>query len=164
MSTGVSKLATLPVLDDTLCQQLQVFMLKNIPLTRAMQMTLEVHQHTLMIKAPLQPNINDKGTAFGGSISSLMTLAGWCWMWLVNTAHQFSREIVIHQGMSSFLLPVKQELHIVCNGPDQKDWTNYLLVMHRKGRARLSLQSDAMLDKGKVAASLAAKYVTLQPS
>src|SRR5690606_33850408 len=31
----------------------------------------------LRLQAPLADNVNDKGCAFGGSLSSLMTLAGW---------------------------------------------------------------------------------------
>ena len=31
----------------------------------------------LRMRAPLAINVNDKGTAFGGSMTSLMTLAGW---------------------------------------------------------------------------------------
>jgi thioesterase domain-containing protein len=31
----------------------------------------------LQLQAPLAANINDKGSAFGGSLASLMTLAAW---------------------------------------------------------------------------------------
>src|SRR5512133_1089646 len=37
---------------------------------------------TLRLQAPLAANINDKGCAFGGSLVSLMTLAGWGLVWL----------------------------------------------------------------------------------
>ncbi len=32
---------------------------------------------SLTLAVPLAPNINDKGCAFGGSLTSLMTLASW---------------------------------------------------------------------------------------
>ena len=36
----------------------------------------------LQLSAPLAANVNDKGCAFGGSLASLMTLAGWGWLML----------------------------------------------------------------------------------
>ena len=38
---------------------------------------VEATGERLRLHAPLAPNINDKGCAFGGSLGSLMTLAGW---------------------------------------------------------------------------------------
>ena len=49
-----------------------------IPLVREMQIeVLGEAEGRLRLRAPLAPNVNDKGSAFGGSLASLMTLAGW---------------------------------------------------------------------------------------
>ena len=57
---------------------LQSLILSEIPMARAMDMSLRDYDGAqLTIAAPLAPNINDKGCAFGGSLVSLMTLAGW---------------------------------------------------------------------------------------
>ena len=53
---------------------------REIPLARAMALTVAGYDGaTLALAAPLAPNGNDKGCAFGGSLASLMTLAGWAW-------------------------------------------------------------------------------------
>ena len=53
--------------------------LRLIPQVLAMQVQLAGERDgRLCLRAPLGPNVNDKGTAFGGSLVSLMTLAGWC--------------------------------------------------------------------------------------
>src|SRR6185437_5175561 len=52
--------------------------LEHIPLARAMQLRVPRYSgDELEMTAPLAPNINDKGCAFGGSMASLLTLAGW---------------------------------------------------------------------------------------
>ncbi len=40
----------------------------------------------VVLRAPLAPNANHKGTAFGGSLYSLAVLTGWAW------AHALSRD------------------------------------------------------------------------
>src|SRR5690606_24608867 len=49
-----------------------------MPPARAMQLRITAgHADRLRLEAPLAANVNDKGTAFGGSLVSLMTLAAW---------------------------------------------------------------------------------------
>lgn len=57
---------------------LEARILREIPLARAMQVSVAGYSGaTLELAAPLAPNRNDKGCAFGGSLTALMTLAGW---------------------------------------------------------------------------------------
>ncbi|WP_299728885.1 YiiD C-terminal domain-containing protein [uncultured Endozoicomonas sp.] len=50
----------------------------NIPLLNNMDVSFDQFQDgELTISCPLEPNINDKGTAFGGSIAALATICGW---------------------------------------------------------------------------------------
>ncbi len=54
--------------------ELQTYLHTHIPLSKAME--VEVVQATpdiIELRAPLAPNINHRGTAFGGSISTLAT-------------------------------------------------------------------------------------------
>ena len=45
---------------------------RDIPLLNAMHLALvDYDDLTLTMEAPLAPNINNKGTAFGGSIASI---------------------------------------------------------------------------------------------
>jgi thioesterase domain-containing protein len=50
----------------------------DIPLLNAMQLSfVSFEDLTLTMEAPLAPNINNKGTAFGGSIASICLFGGW---------------------------------------------------------------------------------------
>ena len=51
---------------------------EQIPLTGHMGLAITAYDgHSLRMDAPLAPNLNDKGTAFAGSLATLATLAGW---------------------------------------------------------------------------------------
>ena len=50
----------------------------EIPLTQAMQLEVSAWDgKTLVLSVPLAANINDKGTAFAGSITALGSITGW---------------------------------------------------------------------------------------
>ena len=48
-----------------------------VPLQHMQARLLDFDGRQLKIAAPIAANLNDKGTAFGGSMTSLMTIAGW---------------------------------------------------------------------------------------
>ncbi len=49
-----------------------------IPLTQLMQIQwIEAGERSVILRAPLSVNHNDKGTAFAGSLSALLQVAGW---------------------------------------------------------------------------------------
>ncbi|RYD25022.1 MAG: hypothetical protein EOP86_27860, partial [Verrucomicrobiaceae bacterium] len=56
---------------------------RQIPLSRAMGARVETYDgETLVLTAPAELNHNHLGTAFGGSLSALATLAGYGLLWL----------------------------------------------------------------------------------
>ena len=59
-------------------QKLSDFFKKNLPITQFMEMDVESYDgKTLILAAPLDPNINDKQTAFGGSLYNASVMACW---------------------------------------------------------------------------------------
>ena len=64
----------------------------------------------LRLSAPLSANVNDKGCAFGGSLVSLMTLAGWC---LVSGRLQqagLEAEVYVADSQVRYLAPLRVDL------------------------------------------------------
>jgi len=153
-----------PTFTATAAQSLQTFLLQNIPLAAAMQLQVSVNGHDceLILQAPLAPNINDKGSAFGGASASLLTLAGWGWLWLANRQCGWQRDIVIAASELKYQRAVHEQLHISCQGPDPETWEHYLQSMRKRDRARLSLSCELRLADGSLAASMAGHYATLK--
>jgi len=86
----------------------------DIPLLTAMQLSfIDYDKLTLTMEAPLAPNINNKGTAFGGSIASICLFGGWAVATLAfidNDIH--NTEIVVYKNEMTFERPARGHLTI----------------------------------------------------
>ena len=119
----------------------------SIPLSRAIGIrVINYDGKHLELSAPLAPNVNDKGTAFGGSISCLLTLAGWGVIWIACARAKVPCDIVIHKGTITYNKPVHVELHASCPVPARVQMQEFISVLKKKGRARLSLKSELLVD------------------
>jgi len=115
----------------------------------------------LVLRAPLAPNANHKGTAFGGSLYSLAALAGWAWTTRYLAVHAVSADAVIQESNMQFLLPVHGELraHLVAPAAADIDKFHRMLERARRGRIRLRVQlrddtTVAALFEGSFAAAI----------
>jgi thioesterase domain-containing protein len=62
---------------------------REITLAKHMAVVVEsADDNSMILRAPLAPNSNHKGTAFGGSLYSLAVLTGWAWVTRSLATHQ----------------------------------------------------------------------------
>ena len=87
---------------------------RTIPLLTAMQLSLVGYQEgSLRLQAPLAPNINNKGTAFGGSIASICLFAGWAVATLAFEENGIDNtEIVVYRSDMVFERPARGTLSV----------------------------------------------------
>ena len=126
-------------MNDDLLRDTESFLHEQIPLTLAMGVKLESYDGTqLVVTAPLEPNHNHLGTAFGGSLSALTTLAGYAMLWLQlgdRNAH-----IVIRESNIRYKRPVVGMLRAVCVRPDESSLAAFNATFQSTGKAHLKLQ------------------------
>jgi thioesterase domain-containing protein len=124
---------------DDLLNETETFLHDQIPLTRAMGVQVRSWDgQELCLAAPLEPNHNHLGTAFGGSLSALVTLAGYSLLWLLlgdREAH-----IVIRDSSIRYRHPVRGELRALCRHPGDEAWREFQSHFAANGKARLTLQ------------------------
>lgn len=121
----------------------------EIPITRAMGIRVLRYDGTsLVLRAPLAANVNDKGTAFGGSLYSLLVLAGWGLIRLKLKEESISGDIMIHESSVSYSQPITDDWEAHCRLPGNEEYTSFLEKLHARGRARLALESRIMTDSG----------------
>lgn len=86
----------------------------DIPLLDAMQLTfVDYGDLELTMEAPLAPNINNKGTAFGGSIASICLFGGWAVATLgFIDAGIRNTEIVVYTSTMTFERPATGMLRV----------------------------------------------------
>ncbi len=119
----------------------------SIPLTRAIGVRVTNYDGKLLeLSAPLAPNVNDKGTAFGGSISCLLTLAAWGVVWIACARAKVPCDIVIHKGNITYNKPVQVDLHAVCPIPPRAQMQKFIKRLKKKGRARIGLRSELVAE------------------
>src|SRR5215813_9400375 len=63
----------------------------------------------LSLRAPLAANVNHKGTAFGGSLNVIATLACWSSLWMALLEQRVAGEIVIQDSSIRYLRPVNAD-------------------------------------------------------
>lgn len=142
-------------------EQLQQMLHQQIPLTRGMALrVLGYDGLALRLAAPLAPNVNDKGTAFGGSLYTIAVLCGWSLLRLkLNEVGLNKKNIVIQEANTRYLLPVTGELRAACTlTPDAS--TEFMQRLKIKGRARITL-TVTIHQQDKTAVEFTGNYVAL---
>ncbi|AMO56814.1 YiiD C-terminal domain-containing protein [Endozoicomonas montiporae] len=132
-----------------LTQAFADWVLEEIPLLRAMELTLdEFKDNRLTLSCPLAPNINDKGTAFGGSIATIATLCGWAFTMLHAKTLCDEPDAVIAEQSMQYLKPGHSALKAVCSStvPD----TFYSRLQEQRS-ARLELEVEVFSDSQLIA-------------
>ncbi len=127
------------LMNSDLLRDTERFLHEQIPLTRAMGVTLESYDgERLVVTAPLEPNHNHLGTAFGGSLSALTTLTGYAMLWL--QLGDRGAHIVIRESTIRYRRPVQGMLRAICERPDEHVLTKFRATFAATGKAHISLQ------------------------
>ena len=71
--------------------------------------------------APLKPNINDKGIAFGGTLASILALSGWALTDLVLREAGEAADVLIAVATTEYRAPVSGRIVARCPLPPPED-------------------------------------------
>jgi thioesterase domain-containing protein len=143
-------------------KQIEQTIHEKIPISKEMGISLvKFDEGGLVIKAPLQNNINHRQTAFGGSINAVATLSGWAFLYLMLNQIKEPPAIVIQESSITYLKPVAADFEAVCSWPETSKIEFFYKLYHRKRKARLQLTSQILID-GDVAALFNGVYVALE--
>ena len=118
-------------------QELNDYLTRHVPLFRAMQARVEHSDaNRLALTAPLEPNLNDKGTAFGGAMAAIAALTGWAITTITLRDHGETAEIVIIDSTLKFLRPVRETIVAECVPPDAAAVETFIDRYRQRGKAR----------------------------
>lgn len=115
----------------------------------------------LRLCAPLAANVNDKGCAFGGSLTSLMTLAAWGLVYLELVQQGIDADIFVADSRVRYLKPVFEDLRVVACFDAAGERAALLDALRRQGRASIRVQARTVLADGGVAATFVGRYVAI---
>jgi thioesterase domain-containing protein len=120
-------------------------LLTKIPLVRAMGIRVAGYDGiTLVLRAPLGRNVNDKGTAFGGSLYSLAVLAGWGLLSIKLREENLAGDVVIHESAVTYRLPVTGDLEASCSIPGESKYSSFVEDFRVTGKGTITLEVRIM--------------------
>lgn len=94
---------------------------------------------TLTWQLALAPNLNDKGTGFGGALTAQTTLQGWCWVTLWLRERGIARDVVVAEASQRFLAPVTGDYHLACRPTESEASAQLANKLAERGKGRITL-------------------------
>ena len=145
------------------------FLHEMIPLAKAMGVGVDLSdENALVLRAPKERNHNSLNTAFGGSLVSLATLAGYGVVWDVMRSEKPATEpgapekaqwhIVVKESKAAYRRPVIGDLIAICERPAQAAIAEFKDALARYGKAKLKVRARVVED-GQTAVDFQAAYV-----
>jgi thioesterase domain-containing protein len=116
---------------------------------------------TLRLHAPLARHVNDKGCAFGGSLVSLMTLAGWGLVTLHLEQAGIAADVFVADSDVRYLAPLYADLQTEARLDGGASWDDFIATLRQRGRARATLRATVPLPTGGIATECTARYVAI---
>ena len=121
----------------------------------------ELDGDTLRLGTPLSAHVNDKGCAFGGSLVSLMTLAGWGLVTLQLARAGTPCEVFVADSRVRYLKPLFADLQAEAMLADGAAWPAFHAELAQRGRAAVQIACRVRLPEGGNAALCESRYVAI---
>lgn len=138
---------------------LQIALYKLIPISKHMGIeAISYDGQTLVLKAPLSPNVNHQQSAFGGSLFSVAVLTGWSIVQLKLGELQIRANAVVKGGEVAYTAPVFEDIRCELTLP--AEYPEFAKSLVELGRASMVLTSEIFVGADRTSAmTFDAKYV-----
>ena len=135
---------------------------RAMPPVAAMDVSIAAYDgESLQLRAPLVAHVNDKGCAFGGSMASLMTLAGWGLFTLHVRKAGMEADVFVADSSVKFRQPLYADLAVEAWRGGDETWDDALDALRTRGRARMFIAACIRSPEGTVAAESRARFVAV---
>ncbi len=136
------------------------FLNQEIPLTKSLGLQIiSIDESGARIRAPLAPNLNHLGGAFGGSLATMMILSGYIWLYNALLKNNHHAHVILFKEESEYLLPVKTDIEVLAKSPSLDNWKKFEEAFIRKGTARIVIHSEIQSENGSLAAAFMGEFV-----
>lgn len=122
------------------CGELEQYLHAHIPLSAAMQVAvISIDTESVVLAAPLAPNINHRETVFGGSAASLAILAAWSLLHTRLSGAGLASRLVIQRNTMDYVLPISGRFTARSYLLEAGGWNRFMSMYRRRGRARIGV-------------------------
>ena len=139
---------------------LEAYLRSRIPVAAFMSVrALEAGPSKVVLAAPLEPNVNHRGTMFGGSESALALLTAWSLLRARLGGLEGDGYIVVQRNATEYLRPIRDAAVATCYGPSS--WEAFDDILASRGRARIDLEVE-VTSGGETAGRLEGTFVAFR--
>ncbi len=117
----------------------------------------------VVLEAPLARNVNDKACAFGGSLASLLTLAGWGALESALHARGIAAEVYVADSTLTYLAPLYGDLVAEADVPGPEAVDALLAKLAQRGRGGIVLEAVVRDATGAAVTTLSGRYAAVAP-
>lgn len=121
---------------------------------------LELTEDWAVLGAPLAPNVNHRGTVFGGSACALSTLAAWSLLYCRLKGNRPPASLVLQRNSMSYDRPIAAAFSARASLAPDADWPEFLRTLERRGKARICVCAQ-LLCAGEPAGQFIGDFVAL---
>lgn len=136
---------------------------KEIPMTQ--QLGFRVHSLSVdkaVCFLPLQPNLNHKGTLFGGSQYAGCALACYSlFLYNVRSLEEVTNNIVVSRGEIFYKKPAQGDVVIEALWPSENERERFLKSLEKKGKSRVGLLARVLSDTGLLLSEFHGDFVVI---
>ena len=134
---------------------------RSMPPVAALQLEIAgADGNCLRLRAPLAVHVNDKGCAFGGSLVSLMTLAGWGVVTLALERAGLHADVFVASSQVRYRAPLFADIEAVAE-VDAVELAAFVAAFRDGGRASVNVDARVALPDGGTACELQSRYVAI---
>jgi thioesterase domain-containing protein len=143
-----------PLLDE--------FYQQHLPIAHYLNMrSYEFTGDSFSLAIDLAPSINDKLTAFGGSLYCVSVMCCWGMVYLQARQRGINPNMVVTHAEIDYLAPVDDEVIVAtCRQPDDMDWDSFFASFQERAKARAKV-SATITCKGKEAVRFNGRYAII---
>ena len=143
-------------------EELDEFLRTHLPLARAAGVKVERYTgETLVASAPLDKNINDKGTAFGGSLYNICVIAAWGMTHLKSQELGLKGDIVVAKGEINYLRPLTTNLVATSISPGPELIKRAKDGFATRGKAIFTIKVEILDQDNQACVEFEGKYAVL---
>lgn len=121
---------------------------------------VSIDEDSVVLRAPLGPNINHRETVFGGSASALAILSAWSLLHTRLRREGVAPRLVIQRNRVEYEKPIAGEFTARSALEDPTRWPTFRRTLERKGKARVAVRAVLEHD-GQVVGTLTGDFVAL---
>ena len=139
--------------------ELAQYIHEHIPLSKAIGVSVvSVADDSVILQAPLEPNLNHRHTVFGGSASAVAILASWALLHVRLQSEGIADRLVIQRNVMEYQHPILGQFTARSMLERPEGWKPFTDMLARRGKARITVLA-VLEHMGRVAGRFSGQFV-----